>query len=267
MLIAGVGLIIPSIYFNSLYNDTERIDRTRLQYETHQISYATAVVLLIAFCIYVWFQCRSHHDLFADILEKDEMEDHDRHRDLAKAKLTLTEALIAIVIALTFVAFMAVFLVGEIEYLVLNGGVSDHFMGLILVPIVEKASEHLTAMDEAYDNQMNFALAHVLGASIQTALLNTPLVVFIGWGLGTSMDLNFELFDSVVLILAIVVVGNFLRDEKSDYLEGALCIFVYILIAITAYYYPNPMKVQKELAEMAEAASEGGAAEKLRMLF
>jgi len=113
-------------------------------------------------------------------------------------------------------------------------------MGLILVPVVEKFSEHITAMDEAYDNQMNFALSHVLGASIQTALLNTPLVVLVGWGLGKHMSLNFEMFDAIVLILAIIVVGNFLRDEKSDYLEGALSVFVYLLIAVCAWYYPNP---------------------------
>jgi Ca2+:H+ antiporter len=121
-------------------------------------------------------------------------------------------------------------------------GISDSFMGLILVPVVEKFSEHITAMDEAYDNQMNFALSHVLGASIQTALLNTPLVVLVGWGLNKNMSLNFEVFDAIVLILAIIVVGNFLRDEKSDYLEGALSVFVYLLIAVCAWYYPNPIK-------------------------
>ena len=78
-------------------------------------------------------------------------------------------------------------------------------MGLILVPVVEKVAEHITAMDEAYDNQMNFALSHVLGASIQTALLNTPLVVLVGWGLNKDMSLNFEVFDAIVLILAVVL--------------------------------------------------------------
>ena len=115
-------------------------------------------------------------------------------------------------------------------------------MGLILVPLVEKAAEHLTAVDEAYDNQMNFALSHVLGASIQTALLNTPIVVIVGWGLGRPMDLNFEVFDAIVLILAILVVGGFLRDGKSNYLEGFLCIIVYIMIAVSAFFYPNPRR-------------------------
>ena len=108
------------------------------------------------------------------------------------------------------------------------------------MPLVEKAAEHITAVDEAWDDQMNFALVHILGSSIQTALLNTPIIVLVGWGLAVPMDLNFEIFDAVVLILAILVVGNFLRDGKSNYLEGVLCVLVYVIIAIAAFHYPNP---------------------------
>ena len=118
----------------------------------------------------------------------------------------------------------------EIDFIVEERGVTEAFMGLILVPLVEKVAEHLTAVDEAWDDQMNFALAHVLGATIQTALFNAPLIVIVGWGLHVDMDLNFEVFNIVVLILAIIVVGNFLRDQKSNYLEGALCILIYIII-------------------------------------
>lgn len=260
MLVAGMGLVIPTIYYSSLYSS--RADLTgeslvtfhdMILANTARLSRAAAIILLIAFCVYVWFQARSHHGLYEDILEADEERDHDRHRDLAKPKLTLTESIIALLIALMFVSFMAVFLVKEIHYLVEERGVSDAFVGLILVPLVEKAAEHITAIDEAYDNQMNFALSHVLGASIQTALLNAPLVVLVGWGINSDVSLNFEMFDAIVLILAIIVVGNFLRDEKSDYLEGALCVMVYALIATGAFYYPNPAELN---AEGAGTASE-----------
>jgi Ca2+:H+ antiporter len=239
MLVAGFGLVIPTIYYNSLLN-SGRASADLISEDILRISRATAIILLVAFVVYVWFQARSHHGLYEDILAQDEERDHDRHKDLAKDKLTLTESILALAIALMFVSFMAVILVDKIHYIVEKRGVSDAFVGLILIPLVEKVSEHLTAIDEAYDNQMNFALSHVLGASIQTALLNTPLVVLVGWGLHVEMSLNFELFDAVVLIMAIIVVGNFLRDEKSDYLEGALSVFVYLLIAVTAWYYPNP---------------------------
>lgn len=132
------------------------------------------------------------------------------------------------------------------------------FVGLILIPLVEKAAEHITAVDEAWDDQMNFALSHVLGASIQTALFNTPLVVFVAWGLRPQvpLDLNFEIFDAVVLILAIIVVGGFLRDGKSNYLEGVLCMLVYVIIAIAAFYYPDPMHATG--TDDAEGAAAGG---------
>lgn len=139
---------------------------------------------------------------------------------------------------------IAIGLVQEIPSIVESRHISEPFMGLILVPLVEKAAEHLTAVDEAWDNQMNFALSHVLGATIQTALFNAPLVVLVGWALGKPMDLHFEIFDIIVLILAILVVGNFLRDQKSNYLEGALCLIVYIIIAAGAFYYPNKLVEQ-----------------------
>jgi Ca2+:H+ antiporter len=211
----------------------------------------------------LWFNLRSHHSIYDDVLELDEERDEDRIDELKRSKLTLTECIIAISLALTLVCMSAVFLVQEIEHIV-ERGVPDNFMGLILVPLVEKAAEHLTAIDEAWygtllfififvyttlcaasnlrrrDNQINFALFHCLGPSIQTALLNAPLVVIVGWCLGKDMDLNFEIFMVVLLVLAILVVGNFLRDGKSNYLEGALAVMVYVIIAVAAWNYPNP---------------------------
>ena len=113
------------------------------------------------------------------------------------------------------------------------------FLGLILVPLVEKASEHLTSVDEAWDNTPNLALSHILGSTLQTALLNTPLIILVAWGRNLPMDLNFSSFQVILLILAILVVGQFLRDGESNYLEGMLCVMVYVLIAVAAFYYPN----------------------------
>lgn len=189
MLVAGFALVIPVTYANAL-TGRANLGAEKLELEVVRISRATAIVLLLAFAIYTFFQMKSHHGLYDDILEGDEERDADRHRDLAKPKLTLTESIIALALALTFVSMMAVFLVENIEPMVEHHGVSDAFVGLILVPLVEKAAEHITAVDEAWDDQMNFALSHILGASIQTALLNTPLAVVVGWGLVRSILVN-----------------------------------------------------------------------------
>ncbi|BDD60551.1 hypothetical protein MAP00_005674 [Monascus purpureus] len=244
LLVAGFGLLIPSAFYSALKGSTSSTLFTpeKLVDDVLKISRSTAVVLLVAFFVYLWFNLHSHHSIFDEVLELDEHMDEDRHIDLMRERLTFVECLIAIPISLAFVCMHSVFLVDEIPHIV-ERGVSDNFMGLILVPLVEKAAEHLTAVDEAWDNQINFALFHCLGPSIQTALLNAPLAVIVGWGLGKEMDLNFEIFMVVLLVLSILVVGNFLRDAKSNYLEGSLCVLVYIIIAVTTWYYPNPEDV------------------------
>lgn len=238
LLTAGFGLIVPAAFHTAVtangHESAGDVDARVLH-----ISRITAILLLIAYTVYTYFQIRTHESIYDAIFKEDEQHgDHDAHE--VKAKLTFTECVIALAIAITLVTIIAISLVQEISYIVEDRGVSDSFVGLILVPLVEKFAEHLTAIDEAWDNQMNMALAHVLGATIQTSLFNGPLVVLVGWGLNKSMDLNFDLFNIIVLILATLVVGNFLRDQKSNYLEGSLCVIVYINIAVAAFYYPNP---------------------------
>lgn len=86
----------------------------------------------------------------------------------------------------------------------------------------------------------NLALFHCLAPSIQTALLNAPLVVIVGWAIQKPIDLNFEIFMIVLLVLSILVVGNFLRDGASNYLEGALLVIVYGIVGVASWYYPDP---------------------------
>ncbi|KAF2672912.1 hypothetical protein BT63DRAFT_466425 [Microthyrium microscopicum] len=238
LLTAGLALIVPSAYYHAIAGASNITEET-IQDNVLHISRVTSILLIIAYLIYIWFQMRTQHCIFDAILERDEEKDADKARDAAKSKLTLTECVIALLVSMTLVTLVAISLVEQIGYIVEERGITEAFMGLILVPLVEKAAEHLTAIDEAWDNQMNFALSHVLGATIQTALFNTPLVVIVGWGLGKTMNLNFELFEIIIMILAIVVVGNFLRDQKSNYLEGALCVIVYVIIAVSAFYYPG----------------------------
>lgn len=91
------------------------------------ISRATAIILLIAYIIYVVFSMSSHHSLITEVLEGDEELDRDRERDLSKKKLTLSESILALVFAIACVSLIAVFLVQEIEYIVEARGISDAF--------------------------------------------------------------------------------------------------------------------------------------------
>lgn len=252
---SGFGLAIPTVFEHSLSSSTLPADE--LESKSIDISRITAILLIVAYLVFIFYQTRTHHGIYDAIFEDDEKRDHDRARDLRKEKLTFTECVAALAVSVALVTIIAIALVDQIHYVVEDRHVSDAFLGLILVPLVEKAAEHLTAIDEAYDNQMNFALSHVLGATLQTALFNGPLVVVVGWGLDKPMGLNFEVFDLAVLLLAILTVGNFLRDQKSNYLEGFLCVIVYVAVAVAAAYYPNPPGPHGEGGE-GGGAVEGG---------
>lgn len=113
MLVAGMGLVIPSIFYNSL-NMSSNHSTEFLEESALRLSRVVAVVLLAAFLAYLWFQTRSHFGIYQDILQADESRDR-RHQHKATAKLTLTEALVAVALGVTFVSFMAVLLVQQIE--------------------------------------------------------------------------------------------------------------------------------------------------------
>ncbi|KEY67888.1 hypothetical protein S7711_02099 [Stachybotrys chartarum IBT 7711] len=250
LLVAAFGLLIPSAFYSALKSETvpelpglkvlhERFTESKLENDVLRISQATSIALIIAFVLYIWYQASSQHSIFDEVIEADEHRDADRETDMEKPKFTMTETVIALVISLTFVTLLLIFLVEKIEHVV-ESGVPDQFLGLILLPLVEKAAEHLTAIDEAWDGVINVALYHCLGPSIQTALFNAPFIVLVGWAIGKPLDLNFEIFMIALLVLSILVVGNFLRDGESNWLEGALLVIIYAIIAIASFYYPNP---------------------------
>ncbi len=147
LLTAGVGLAVPTVFHTTLAGGA--LDEAALTGSTLNISRITSILLIIAYLVFVFYQARTHHGIYDAIFKADEARDHDRERDEAKDKLTLTECVFALVVSVSLVTVIALSLVEQIESIVVDRGVSDSFMGLILVPLVEKAAEHLTAIDEA----------------------------------------------------------------------------------------------------------------------
>jgi len=122
LLVAGLGLVIPAIFYQALSSNPAAVN---LELNTTRLSRGTAILLLIAFICYVWFQMRTHHGLYEDLFEGDEHKDEDRHTDLKKDKLTFVESVVGILLALTIVSLVAVFLVQQIHYLVEFRHISD----------------------------------------------------------------------------------------------------------------------------------------------
>jgi Ca2+:H+ antiporter len=156
-----------------------------------------------------------------------------------KQHLSGTSAVVLLLCTTGLVALCAEFLVGSIDYLIANSGVSQAFIGLIVLPIVGNAAEHVTAVTVAAKNKMDLAIGIALGSSIQIAIFVTPLMVILGWIMKTDMSLYFSLFETVSLFASAFIVSFLMIDGRSNYLEGALLIAAYIIIAVSAYFYPD----------------------------
>lgn len=153
--------------------------------------------------------------------------------------MSQTASIVLLVVSTSLVALCAEFLVGSIEHLVQNSPLSEAFIGLIILPIVGNAAEHVTAVTVAAKNKLDLALGVSLGSSIQIALFVTPVVVILGWILDKEMSLYFSLFETGSLFVSTFIVNFLVLDGRSNYLEGALLCACYIIVAVGAYFFPD----------------------------
>lgn len=157
-----------------------------------------------------------------------------------KPQMSRTAAIVLLLISTALVAVCAEFMVDAIpEMIAASPSVSEAFIGLIILPIVGNAAEHVTAVTVAAKNKMDLAIGVAVGSSIQIALFVTPIVVLLGWILKTEMSLYFNLFETISLFVTAFVVNFLVLDGRSNYLEGSLLIAAYVIIAVGAFYYPD----------------------------
>ncbi|KAJ5949858.1 hypothetical protein N7454_001442 [Penicillium verhagenii] len=157
----------------------------------------------------------------------------------AEPAMSRTAAVVLLLISTALVAVCAEFLVDAIPDMIENSNVSEAFIGLIILPIVGNAAEHVTAVSVATKNKMDLAIGVSVGSSIQIAIFVTPLVVILGWCMDKDMSLYFTLFETVCLFVTAFVVNFLVLDGRSNYLEGALLIAAYVIIALASFFYPD----------------------------
>lgn len=154
------------------------------------------MILLLLYILYLVFQLRTHSNLFDS--EQQVAEDEEEETP----NLGPIAAAMVLVVTTLLVAICAEYLVGSIDDLVKTAGISKNFIGLILIPIVGNAAEHVTAVVVAIRNKMDLAMGVAIGSSIQIALGVTPFLVIIGWIIGKDMSLHFETCKLIITLAA-----------------------------------------------------------------
>ncbi|KAI9288668.1 Sodium/calcium exchanger protein-domain-containing protein [Umbelopsis sp. AD052] len=257
LFIATSSLLLPAAFYGSAYGLSNE-SKANVTNEILSISRATSIIMLIIYAAFLFFQLKTHKSFFLEAPKEagkfersnsrivrtdteagaDNLNEGDEEEEEAPL-MPLWMSIVLLAVITVLVAVCAEFLVDAITDVCEAWGVSQTFVGLVLLPIVGNAAEHVTAVTVAIKNKMDLALGVAVGSSMQIALLVTPLMVIIGWIIGQPMSLYFNLFETAVMVIAVLMVNYLIMDGKSNWLEGLMLFCVYIIIAIAIFYYPE----------------------------
>ena len=143
--------------------------------------------------------------------------------------LTKVSAMIWLAVITGFIASLSDVLVGSIDGAAHQWGVPMAFIATIVLPLVGCAAEITAAVMFARKNKMDISIGVAIGSSTQFALLVIPVTVLIGWMISVPMKLDFGLFESASLLVVVLVV-NKRRRQPSNWLKGAMLLFVRVRV-------------------------------------
>jgi Ca2+:H+ antiporter len=152
---------------------------------------------------------------------------------------SLRRAALVLAASAIFVALLSEILVSAVEPVVESMGITEFFLGVIIIPLVGNVAEHLVAVQTAWKNHMDLTLAISFGSSMQIALFVAPLLVFISLAMGHPLTLIFNEFELLALGAAVGIAGLISLDGESNWLEGAQLLAVYLIVALAFFFLPT----------------------------
>lgn len=223
VVLSAIALVIPSLVHQVIASNpnAQPIERN--------LSLDIAIVLFVAYLLSLWFSLKTHKHLYAGSGEEEE--EHGEHWSMGKSIGVL-------LVATIFTALMAEALTGAVQEAAHTLGMTDLFIGVIVVAVVGNAAEHSTAIVVAMKNKMDLAVNIAVGSSIQIALFVAPLLVFAGYVFGQPMNLVFSQMEVIAIVMAAGVLYMITQDGESNWMEGVMCLAVYLILGIAFFFLP-----------------------------
>jgi Ca2+:H+ antiporter len=230
LVISVIAFLVPA-----LFDITEKqfgISSAQVKIDDANLALGVSIVLLALYAANIIFTLVTHKDLLSTADEA-EAEHH-------QPQWSVPTALGVLVGSTVLVGFMSEFLVSSLEGFTKVAGLSEFFVGLIIIPIVGNAAEHASAVVFAIKNRMELAITIAIGSTVQVALLVAPLLVLLSWVIGKPMDLVLNNPLEIVTLIGAVLIGNSVtRDGETNWLEGLMLLGVYAILAIAFFFLPN----------------------------
>ena len=229
LALSAVGLLLPAAFdFVARQRAPEGLGALE-----QELSLEIAVVLFITYALSLLFTLKTHSHLYVGVHSEDVEVALGTHGWSRGRSVTV------LIGATALVALMSEALVGAVEHTADQFGMTEVFVGVILVAIIGNAAEHSTAVLMALKNKMDLAINIAVGSSIQVALFVAPALVFVSYAIGPHpMNLLFTTFEVVAIAISVGVMALITQDGFSNWLEGVMLLAVYIMLGIAFYFLP-----------------------------
>ncbi|MGW8283735.1 MAG: calcium/proton exchanger [Gemmatimonadota bacterium] len=230
LVLSAIGLVIPAIFHAMAGDGHLGVERN--------LSFDISIVLMITYVLSLVFSLRTHSHLYLGAAHSDQETGEAPPERTGESQGAL-RALGLLVLSAAAVGFMSELLVGSLEQAAHELGMTEVFVGVILVALVGNAAEHSTAVLMALKNKMDLSVNIAVGSSIQIALFVAPLLVFASYFVGPQpMDLRFTGLEVVAVALSVGIMALVSQDGESHWMEGVLLLAVYLMLGIAFYFLP-----------------------------
>lgn len=230
LALAALALLVPAAFHFVIEGSVARGALTpahELRLE-HGLSLQIAIVQFVAYLLSLLFMLRTHRHLYASAPTR-----HEEH------PVAVRRPLISLLVAAALVGWMSELLVGAVEQTSHVLGLTEVFVGVIVVAVIGNAAEHSTAVRVAMQNHMDLALNIAIGSSIQIALFVAPVLVFASYAMPHGpMDLHFSALEVLAVVAAVGVVNLVAADGECNWLEGAMLLAAYVVLGLAFFFLP-----------------------------
>ncbi|KAG2364506.1 Sodium/calcium exchanger protein-domain-containing protein [Suillus spraguei] len=240
MTLSCITLVIPAAYASTTEAGMQNYCDNASECPTEGllfISRGTAILLLGVYCAYICVQLKSHPRLFAS--PPDDGEETTATEETVP-RMGTAAASVALLSVTVVIAFCAEYLVSSIEETAVRYSIPKAFIGVVLLPIVGNAAEHVTSVWMAMKNKYELTITICVGSSIQIACLVVPLLVIVGWLYGYVLHLFLTNLQTIVLFVSVFLVNLLIMDGKSNYMEGLMLLTLYVVIALACELFLEP---------------------------
>jgi Ca2+:H+ antiporter len=224
LMIAVAALVMPAVFNLAVFGTLQHND-----VNLEHLSLWTSGVLIVLYLLNMFFVFRVRR---AKPQAQNQIQEETPQTSRAQATISLA-------LATGLIAWMSEILVDQIAPVTRALGMTELFVGVIVVALVGNAAENSTAIMMARRNKMELSMSIATSASTQIALFVAPVLVFVSFALGHPMTLVFNGFEIAAIVLSVVIVEMISSDGETNWFEGAQLLAVYAIVAVAFYFVPE----------------------------